>query len=356
MRVLERVEKNNSLEVLVEAPEDLYYLSLIVERGDVVYGYTTRQLRIDREEGSEKGERVKVYMGVEVEKKSYHRFSNSLRLTGRVVDAPEYLHAKGSFHTLVVRVGDRVRIVKRRPLTSFEEELLRRAATNYRRVLLLSVGEDEVAVGVVSPIGIDVRGVARLSTSRRREEKSIRERVEPSLRKVLERIFEQYRLEDYETVVVAAPEHLKRILEDVMSRLGVKGRIRYVKVYEGGEAGIYELTRRDDMRSLFSEVRREFEQENIDELLARLARGDRKVAVGLEEAFRAAEWGAVKKLLLVDDALFDEELSDRVLTLLDNVYRHSGNIVLVPGNSEAGEKLKRMGKAVAELYFPLENQ
>jgi len=352
MRVLERDERSGAVQLLVETPEDLYYLALFIRRGDKVYGYTTRQLKIERESGSERGERVKVYLGIVVEKKGYQRFSKTLRLTGRVIDAPETLHIKGAYHTLVVGVGDRIKVVKERSLTRFEELLLERASKHYKRILLLSIDEGEVAVGIVTPIGIDVKAVIPLHTSRREGEKSLRERVEPLLERVLSRILETYDASKFSAIIVAAPEHVKPIVDTILQRHGVKPT-RYVKVYEGGEAGIYELVRREDVREIFSEVRREFEEENVDELLVRLSRGDRKIAVGLEEVGRAASWGGVKKLLLLDDLLFDEVLSGRVLKLLDEVYDSAGSIVLISADSEAGEKIKRLGKALAELYFPI---
>ena len=353
MKVLQRDEKEGSVELLVENPEDLYFLALFIRRGDKAYGYTLRQLKIERESGSERGSRVKVYLGIIVEKKGYQRFSKTLRLTGRVIEAPEYLHIKGSYHTLVIGVGDRVKVVKGRKLTKFEESLLTRAAQHYKRILLLSIDENEVAIGIVTPIGIDVKAVIPLHTSRREDERSIRERIEPVLEKTIKRIFETYTPSKYSALIVVSPEHVKSIIDEILQRQGVKPT-KYIKVYEGGEAGIFEIVRREDVREIFSSARREFEEENVEELLSRLARGDRRIAVGLEEVSRAASWGGVKKLLLLDEVLFEENLTEDVLTLLDNVYNRSGIIVLIPAETEAGEKIKRLGNALAELYFPLE--
>jgi len=350
VKVLEEDRKNNSIEFLVEAPEDLYYLALIIERNDVVYGHTFRQIKIEREEGSERGERVKVYIGLRVEKKSYHKFSKTLRVTGRVIDAPESLHIKGSYHTISIGVGSKIKLIKNRPLTAFEREIIKRASENYKKLLLISVGEDEVAVGVFSPIGIKIEGILQFTPAKTSDDKSLEERLLPPLSKIFERLIKTYNPSNYEKIIIASPDHLRKIIEKILSKYRLKN-IVFIKIYEGGEAGIHEIVKRSDLKYLFEKVRRDIEEENVEELLVRLSRGDRKIAVGLEEVSRAATWGAVKKLLIVDEVLFESESHSDTITLLDNVYKHSGKILLIPSDTETGKKLLALGGALAELYF-----
>ncbi|MEM1810298.1 MAG: hypothetical protein QW324_05495, partial [Thermofilaceae archaeon] len=91
MRILEEDKRANRLRLQIESPEDLYYTSLIIDEGDLVTAWTTRQVRIERAVESERGERVRVKLTVQVKKVEFQRFSDSLRILGVVVEAPEWL-------------------------------------------------------------------------------------------------------------------------------------------------------------------------------------------------------------------------------------------------------------------------
>lgn len=352
MRILEIDERRGLIEVLLEVPEDLYYFALFIEKGDIIYAWTFRQLKIERTTGSERGERVKVYIGIMVEKISYHKFSQKIRVTGKVVEAPEDLHIKGSYHTFSLGIGESVKIHKKsQRISKFIKELIKRAETHTRRVLILSIGEEEIAVGVLSPIGINVKSVFGYSPKKSRATKSLREAFQPVLKKITERVIKQGS-ERYDEIIVVTTEKLLKIVEEIIADLGVKARI--IKVFEGGLSGIYEITKRHDLRQLFVEIRGFYENQEVEEIIKRLSREDNKVVLGIENIENAAKWGAVEKIILLEDLLFDDELRDKVLKILDEIYKSSGKIVIVSSESEAGEKLEKLGKIAAILYFPIQ--
>lgn len=352
LRVLGLNQERGEVELVVEVLEDLYYLFLLVRKGDVVYGWTTRQLRIERATGEERGERIPVYLGVEVEKVSYAKFSEKLRFTGRVVEAPEEVYAKGSFHTIQVGVGDRVKIVKKSGIDGFTRNILEKAASKIRRVLLISVGDEEVAVGYLSPVGVEVRAVVGYSPVGRGKESSLDERYREPIASIVQRIFESGRAEHVDEVVVAVNERLAEVVSRVLGELGVKARV--VKVSEGGEAGIYELLRGGQSRELLSSVRLPLELAEVERVLQELFSGKGKAVAGLENVEKVAEWGIVKTLIVSDALLFGEESRERVLKVLGEVFSRNGKIFIVPEESEAGRKLKPFGGALAELYYSLE--
>lgn len=351
MRVLEVDERHARLSLVVETPEDLYYLMLLLRRGDVVYAWTTRQVKVEREAGSERGERVRVYAGVEVEKVSYSKFTKAMRVTGRVVEGPEDLHMKGSYHTLSIGVGDEVVVAKREGIGEFDREVLKRASSLIRRVLIISVGEDEVCVGELSTVGIHVKSCMQYSPRKSGRESSIREAFLEPIREKLELIKSSYPLVEYDEVLVLAPEKLLASVEEVLDELDLQARV--IKVSEGGEAGIHELLRRPDLRQLFIEVRALAEAQEVTSLLEELFKGSRRVTVGLEAVEKASEWGVVEKIAVLDELFFDEATRERVLDALNKLPRVQ--VILVDSESEVGRTLRKLGGIIAQLYYALEN-
>jgi len=349
VRVLRVDERGGELELLLEVPEDIYYLSLLLERGDRVYAWTSRQLRVGG--GEERGDRVRVYLGIELEKVSYSKFSNRIRLTGRIVESPESVGGRGSYHTLSLGVGDSLRVVKRRGVDAYTREVLRKSTSAIRRILVVSIGDEEIAVGVLSPVGIDLRATRPLSGAKTGKEKSIRDYLLPLIKDPLVQVLSEYLKAGFDEVVILTTERLMHIVQDVVRELSVKSRI--IKVSEGGEAGIYELLRREDLSSLFAEVRELVEREATENVLRLLAQGSRRVVVGLDEVLKVVQWGIVREILLVDDALWDEASRDKLVDALNTVIESGGRILVVPAESESGAILKKLGGVVAILHYDL---
>ncbi len=349
MRVLEIDEKKEFLEVLLEVPEDFYYLTLLIDKGDLVYAWSTRQVKIERETGIVKGDRVRVYLGLRVKEIEFQRFARKLRVRGVVVDAPETLHIKGSYHTIALDLGSSIRIYKK--IDRYIRRVLERAVSKARRVLVVSIGEDESVIGVFSPQGIGVKFSIGFSSKRSGRERSLREIYSEYLKEVRTHVKKVVEEERYDGIVIAVPEVLLGIVGELFASL--LPSLRIVKVSEGGRSGLYELLRREDTRELFREVRELYESKEVDNILEKLYRGSGKVAIGLEEVAEAARLGAVSKLVVVDELLFNDETRGLLLDTINLADRSSAEIVIVPKESEAGSKLYAFGGILAELYFPV---
>ncbi|MEM2244872.1 MAG: hypothetical protein QXU91_00225 [Thermofilum sp.] len=349
MRVLMLDEREGSLELVIEVPEDLYFLTMILDRGDHVYAWTTRQLRVG--EAEEKGDRVRVYLGIAVEKISYSKFSSKIRLTGRIVDAPEVVGGRGSYHTLSLGVGDRVKVVKQKGIRAFTKEMISRARSAVKKVLLVSVGDEEIAAGFLSPVGLELRISKPVTYSKTGREESIREQLYPHLKELLESVLSEYSRERVDEILVATTERLASIVSEILSELSIRAKL--IKVSEGGEAGVYEVVRREDLRGLFKGVRADVEREAIETVLRHVSLGSGRVLLSLDNVLEASRWGVVRELLLVDELLWDEKARDKAVEAFNNVLENSGKVLVIPSESESGLILKKLGGAAALLYYEL---
>lgn len=348
MRVLSIDEERGEIEVVVEVLEDLYFLHMLLQRGDTLYGWTTRQMKVSRGGGEEKGDRVPVYMGIEVEKISYAKFSEKLRVTGKVVEAPEDFHAKGSYHTIQVGIGDKLRIIKKNGIDSFTRNVLERSTSSIMRVLLVAVGDEEIAVGLLSPVGIEIKSTIPYTPKGEGKESSIEARYKDPIKQILARVVSVAKTEKIDEIVVAVNEKLSAVTQKILDELGVKARI--VKVTEGGESGIHEILRRSDLREMFRSIRVTAEITELEKLLEELFTGSEKVATGLAQVSSAAEWGLVEKVIVNDELLFGET-RDQLIEMLDKIFTRNGKVIIIPEESEAGKKLKSLGGIIAKLYY-----
>ena len=349
MKLLELDEAQCTLRLRLEVVEDTYFTSLIIDPGDLVTAWTFRQVKVERTTGTERGERVRVKLTIMVKKVDFQRFGDRLRVLGVVVDAPEWLHIKGSHHTITLGVGDEV-LVKKRVLLPHHRRVLSMATSRIRPLAVISVG-DEVAVGLIRPQGIEV--ISTIPLPKPSKEGSLKAQVRKPLLKALANALESVSRHAPTAVVIAAPPLLLEAAMEVLKELSINVKVYSMGVSEGGLAGIYELLRREDAGRVFEEVRADHLREAVSQLLAFLEKDERRVALGLDEVELAANMSAVRVLLLVDEILLTGDRS-RVLSVLEKAARTLRDIVVVPLECEYGRLLRSFGGIAALLYFPLE--
>src|SRR3990170_1090468 len=152
MRVLHQDRKTGEIRLKVQNPDDLWHLHNLVEPGDLVRAFTYR-----REEAAtdkvrpERGEKVRVKLGIRVDHVEYADFADRLRITGLIEEGPQDL---GRHHTLNVAVDDDLTIVK-----DWREHHLRRieeavAATGKPLVTVLAIDDEEALIAEVRQMGV----------------------------------------------------------------------------------------------------------------------------------------------------------------------------------------------------------
>jgi len=355
MKILELDLKNKRLTLVPEDLEDLYYLALIVRRGDIVYAWTKRSTKVEREFGVERGERVRVYLGIRVEEVEFSEFTNRLRIKGVIIDAPESFHIKGSHHTILVSPGKEV-IVSKEVLLNFELEVLKRSAKPRGHVVVLSVGDDHTVIGV---LGIGrVIPIAEIANKQRKDFKtkslkSIYEKYLNEIASCLKRIIERY---EATMVIVLCPNMIREWITEALRKMNVykKVKISVLNVSEGGLAGIYEFLRSDAVQTYLKEARLVYEQRQVDEVYIRLMREPSKVSIGFNEVKIACEMGAIERLLVLDKLIRELPDNEDLLNLIKMVESMGGKIVIVNEKGVAGSKLKSLGGLVALNRFRLE--
>jgi len=349
LRVTSLDKRKGLIELMPEDVEDLYVLSLVLEPGDLVYSWTLRMLKRGKGLG-ERGERVKAYIGIKVEKVYFQRFTNRLRIRGVIIEAPELLHAKGSYHTLTVEPGRQIKVIKD-CLRNYHLELISRSKEK-RLALLVSVGDSEAVIAKLRNQGLEV--VATLPVQRE-EGESLRESFRDSLREVITCIARYYKAN--EPLVLMAPSLLLSWVSEELKHSLKPLTLVQLKVSEGGLAGIYEAVRSGKLKEVIGELKALEGEELAGEVYSLLLRDRDRVAIGLNEVIRASRLGAVDKLIVLDSFLKEKVNEEELRESIRLVEERGGEVKVIPDSLEAGAKLQGLGGIVAILRYklPLDN-
>ncbi|MEM1508980.1 MAG: hypothetical protein QXY49_00035 [Thermofilaceae archaeon] len=346
MRILECDESRRIIKFQLETLEDLYFISLIIDPEDTITAWTTRQVRISRGDGSEeRGERVRVKLTLSVKKVEFQRFSDVLRVLGVVEEAPEWLYAKGSYHTIGLKVGDEVLLCKQF-ITKYHKRILELAVTRTKVAGVLSVDFEELATGILRPQGLEIISVIALP--RARKEGSIREHLEISLSKHLHSIIKQLEVKNVGQIIAVAPQLVLEVLGEQLH--GLKIPVKFLKTTEGGLAGIYELLRDDRFKEMIENLIFSVSREALSELIETIMKSPARAALGIEEVKQALQSNSVK-LLLVSDEIFLSDKREEIIGILRSASDVARDIVVIPPYVEGADMLRRFDGIAAILYY-----
>ncbi|MEM3736941.1 MAG: mRNA surveillance protein pelota [Candidatus Bathyarchaeia archaeon] len=357
VKLLSFNSKRGEVEVVLENQDDLWHLYNIVDKGDLAYAKTTREIK-GTAEGSRPsaGRRVSLLLGIRVEEVFFDRNVDRLRIRGIVVEGPEcYGGLLNSYHTLSLKVGSRLRLVKE----AWHNHQLRRLkeATEVKAcpVIILAIDDEDACVSVLGRFGVDVRFESRVRLPSKLEpEKRGGELVRyfSEVAQALSQIHANLRA----PVAVVGPGYIKNEFTNYLRTnypAVAKDVTCVCSVGSAGSAGVGEALRSGILTKVIEQCRVLQEMDLVESLLARLADGNKKVAYGLEDVSAAANYGAVETLLVVDRYLRElpDEERRRLEDLMRGVEHMRGRVVVLSSRHEGGEKILSLGGVAAILRF-----
>jgi len=355
MRVVDREQREGGRERLTLVPEsldDLWHLSYVIEPGDRVAGDTTR--RIQREDDQLRdtgGEREHLWVELAVEDVEFAKFANRLRVGG-VIEACSREDQLGHHHTINVEQREELDIEKVwKPDQRDRVEEAVEAADN-PDVAIATVEEGQAHVHTVAQYGTEERATITGPTGKG-EYARPRSELFAELTDVLRRL-------DVDAVILAGPGFTKRdalsYIEEETPELAEK--ITTVDTASVGDRGVHEVLKRGAVDEIQRETRIAEESELVDELTERIAEGV-KVAYGPDQVAKAADYGAVEHLLVLDDRLRAErggegEWTVDVDDIVETVEQKGGEVTVFSGDFDPGRQLANLGGIATLLRYRLE--
>ncbi len=343
MRVLHRDPRTGEIKLRVENADDLWHLSNLVQPDNLVRASTYR-----REESKtdkirpEKAEKVRITVTLRVEKTEFQAFTDRLRISGVIVEAPQDL---GRHHTLNVSVDDVLSIIKtwkRHELQRIDEAI---AATQKPLVTFLSLDDEEALVAQLRQYGVQELATIRAPGHGKMFDTGDAATV------YFEDILGKLTTSPIgEALVLVGPGFAR---EDFLAFLQSRDAALAAKVQSQGTSqpgmrGVQEALRSGMGSKLFADSRVAHETQLVEKVLEAIAT-NRPCAYGRKEVEQAVDAGAVETLLVSDSVVRDLAVE----RLMHAVEEARGTVVLVSPHHEAGAKLEGLGGIAALLRFPI---
>jgi len=314
--------------IFIEYEEDLISLFNVVNPGDILYGYDYRVIEV-----GDKKERKRVWVKIRVEDLKFSEYSDSLRVSGRILEASE--EVQGHFHTFDIRVGSEITLFKEKGFKRFDIEELSKKR-HRKNIYIVSLDNNSIAVAKVN---------SRLEVLL--DEDINIPKDHPERDSLIKNIYKKAVdvLRDAEVIIITGPvfypeEFKKYLLEKVKDK-----KILEFRISIGGISGIYEFLNRTEYLEVLKELEIMEINKIIEDFIVSITKG--KGCFGLGEVLEKSEYCNLDYVLVSYEWFkkikSNRESLEKVIKLIENLDRCNVKLYFVRKDNKNFELIDRFG-------------
>jgi protein pelota len=343
MKILSKNLKKGTIGLLVENQDDLWYLSQIVMKGDLVSGGSSRKI----EKGNDKV-RKNIFVKIEVEKTGFQRYSKEFRISGKILECNDADVPNGSYHSLTITPGTKIMIFKNK-ISEYVLDVLKEASKPEYNFLICVFDREEALFAIVNKQGYKVLSRIKGSVSKKYGSERIDERTADFYEEINNNLENYNKMYNPSSIIIASPgfwsEYLIKRLNESTKRKSIVSSCTYVD-----ESSINEILKRPEIKQALKQSRIAEETRLVEEVLAEISK-DGSAAYGIEEVKKAVDYGAVKSLLVLDSLMQDIGSNQKLAYMLNKTEEFGGKVFVIDSEFEPGKKLKGLGGIAALTRF-----
>jgi protein pelota len=352
MRIVYQDTKKGVIEVVPETLDDLWHLSHIIEKGDLVSSLTSRRIQDSTGERlrSDRGIKKTFFMGVRVDEISFHKYTGKLRATGTIEIGPEDLVPLGSYHTLDLKLKNSIKIQKEK-WSRWNIKRLKDSIKSSKKpsALIVAIEDDTADIGIIRQYGIDYVGPIIGNVSGKRIIQKNRKQAINDFFTELAEVIKGFK--EVKAVILAGPGFSKGEFYDFMSQKYPE--MAKISILEstgaGGRSGIAEVLKKGVIEKMATEGRIAYEIRMVEELLSEIGKNSKRVAYGKKEVNQAAKSGAAETLLVIDELVRERDIEE----LMDLTENMGGKVIIISSEHDGGKQLASLGGIAALLRYGL---
>lgn len=335
--------EKNSIVLRPESTEDLWHLEKIIKEGDRVKAVTER--KVEEASGTS---REKMKLTLEIEKTEFHKGYGKLKILGTILEGPEEYVSFGSHHSFYISPRETLTITKEQ-WKKHEMDRLKQAREEAKqpKVTVTIMDERKAEVFTIKQYGLEKKGEVSLPGRGKYAETGERGKFYEQIGSIMERT-------ETDRYIVAGPgfeaDSFLNTLTDKHPE--VREKTIRMKTNNTGESGVYELIKQGKIDEVLQKSRLKRETKAIKELMKEVSVEEGKATYGEEQVKKAIEYGAVEKLLVLDQKLFDNE--EEINDLIDKTEHQQGKVLIVSKENPESKKLDSFGGIAAILRYKVD--
>jgi protein pelota len=335
--------KEGKVRLRITNNDDLWYLSHIIETGDLIKGQTTRKIKIG---DKEKAVKKTYFLKIKAEKIDYN--PSALRVSGTILEGPDEVE-KGAHQSFNLSLNSEVTIIKEK---WFKHQLkkLDDAVKEKAEILILAIDRENASFALLKPKGFTILS----SVEGEVEKKAFATETKDFFAqagKQLEEYIERYKIKK---VIIASPSVWREKIRSKLSR-EINKLCTFATCSMGGKKGIDEVMKNDELKGVLKEDRIAVEINLVEDLLAAIAKQG-KASYGFDHVKECINAGAVEKMLITDKLLHQKKEKgefEEIDKMMEQVEKAQGEVFIISTEHEGGKKLQGLGGIGAFLRYKI---
>lgn len=322
MKVIKKDFKKGFLQVKVETPEDLWYLSEIIEEGDRVKGKAERKIKLGGE--GEKAKVVRKVMTVEIMVEKVD-FGNGLRVLGTITQGPDDL-PRGSHQSITFENSELVTISKDQWL-SFQIQKIKEAQQPSANILMVVFDREDAVYGKLTGKGLQVLTQLKGNVAKKdvdNQSSNFFKEIAKELKTYAERLKPEH-------VIIASPSFWKEYLKKELGEF----KVIEASCSDVSENALHEVMKRPELTTALEKSRASKDEQIINKLLGEISKEN--AFYGIKETKEKVDMGNVKQLL-VSEVFLKKQKEKGNYKELENIMRsaenHKAELMLIGNNKQ----------------------
>ncbi len=347
MRTISSDYRAGTVKIKITDLDDLWYLSQIIEPGDLITGRTARKMRLGDSENAKVVKKL-MTLTIAAETIEFGASGDSLRINGLVKEGPEEV-PHDSYHVIEIEPGLEIQIHKEKWL-EYQKKKLAEASEQKQQFLICILDREEALFAVTKRSGYDVLTQVKGDVPKKGKIVEIKKDFHEELLVLLESYFQRFHPKN---VIIASPAFYKDDLAKKINNPDIKKALVTAVCFDVSERALDEVMKRPELNAILKNNRSRDEQLLVEELLNEI-RKEGLAVYGLKEVQAATEQGNVKHLLITDTFIQQQKEKkqfskvDELMKLTDSCQ---GEVHLLSSEHEGGKKLNGLGGIAALMRY-----
>ncbi|MBN2881695.1 mRNA surveillance protein pelota [Candidatus Woesearchaeota archaeon] len=341
MKILNLDRRKKELKVVPENLDDLWVLSQVVDVGDTIRAVTERKIKLGN--GDERKTQIikkKIVLDVVLEKIEFHKYTNNLRLSGKILEGKEDI-SSGSYHTITIEPGMDLS-VRKKELLNYQVKKIEEHSKKRDSILICTLDRGSATIFRLFSFGYEI--VSKLKGNVQKKD-LLEEKASDFFVEVSKALEEEDSRNNYDKIVVASPQFWHTYLQNSLSKTKINSKVTLAVCNAVGENGIKEILSNTELKKVLQNSISAEEISLVEELLENISK-DKLATYGLHETENAANMGAIKDLLLTDKFVQKTREEGKFLkieNIIKTVESTGGKVHIISFEHEGGKKLNGLG-------------
>lgn len=355
MKITHTNLRQGEVKVKLENPDDLWYLSQVIEPEDTIKGKTSRKIKTgnSKNDESSSSEKKILFLSISVEKIEFHEYSGQLRISGPVNEGTEDV-PNGSYHTFSIEEGSVVTIIKKQ-WPKFQLDRLHEASESKAlKIMICIFDREDVIFALMKKYGYEI--VSEFSGNvEKKADGAMLKTTGNFYSDIIQQLDEYDKRYTLDSIIIASPafwkeELLKEIKNDILRK-----KMHAATCSSVTPNAVDEVLKRQEVQQVLKQDRIAKESNAVESFMLEISKQG-LAAYGPKEIRVAIDSGAVENLLVTDFLIQSSRLDGRYKTienLMKKTESMQGKITIISSSHEAGKKLDGLGGMGAVLRYKM---